>query len=74
MLILNRKVGEKIIIDGKIMVMISAINGQQVSVGVEAPKNIIVHREEVFLKIIKDSRIQSIAIQARPLISFQQYL
>lgn len=74
MLILNRKLGEKIIIDGKIMVMISAINGQQVSVGIEAPKAITVHREEVFLKIIRESKIKLINLRAKPLISFQHYL
>jgi len=48
MLVLSRKKNESIIIDGKIKVTIIEIRGDKVRVGVEAPREIDVHREEVF--------------------------
>lgn len=51
MLVLMRKPSETIIIGDDIEVKILEINGNQVKVGVTAPKNIPVHREEIYLKI-----------------------
>ncbi|MGL4993912.1 MAG: carbon storage regulator CsrA [Bacteroidales bacterium] len=47
MLVLNRRVGEKLIIGGNIEVTILAIKGGQIRVGIEAPKEISVIREEI---------------------------
>jgi len=47
MLILTRKRGESIVIDGGIRVTINAIKGHAVSLGIEAPKEIPIHRSEV---------------------------
>lgn len=47
MLVLSRKVGESIIIDECITVMIREIEGNQVRVGISAPPNIRVDREEI---------------------------
>ena len=47
MLILTRKVGESVLIGDGIKVSILAIKGNQVRVGIDAPKDVSVHREEV---------------------------
>lgn len=58
MLVLTRKIAENIIISDDIIVSILEINGSQVRLGIEAPKNISIHREEVFLKILKEKEEQ----------------
>jgi carbon storage regulator len=50
MLVLTRKVDETIIIDGRIKVTIIGIRGQNIRVGVEAPQEIPVWREEILHK------------------------
>ncbi len=47
MLVLTRKVGSSVIIDGQIKIQVLQIKGRQVRLGVEAPKETKVHREEV---------------------------
>ena len=47
MLILTRKVGESVLIGDGIKVSVLAVKGNQVRVGIEAPKDVSVHREEV---------------------------
>lgn len=47
MLVLTRKVGERILIGEGIVVTVSRIQGDKVRLGVEAPPQVIVHREEV---------------------------
>jgi carbon storage regulator len=47
MLVLTRNVGEKIVIDGNIQVTVVAIKGNKVRIGIEAPENVRVDREEV---------------------------
>lgn len=51
MLILTRRIGETLIIDGNIKVAILGVKGNQVRVGVDAPKDIEVHREEIYDRI-----------------------
>lgn len=51
MLVLSRKISERIIIGDDISVMIIEIRGDKVRVGIEAPKELSVHREEVYLAI-----------------------
>lgn len=47
MLILTRNVGEKILIDGNITITVVDIGTNRVSIGIEAPRNVVVLREEV---------------------------
>jgi carbon storage regulator len=47
MLVLSRKLNEKIVIDGDIVITVAKIEGGQVRVGIEAPAQIKVYREEV---------------------------
>ena len=55
MLILSRKIDEKIQIGDDITITIIDIHGEQVKIGVEAPKNIKVFRQEVFEAIQKEN-------------------
>ena len=48
-LILTRRIGEKIIIGDSVTVEVLDVKGKQVRIGIEAPKQIEVHREEVYL-------------------------
>jgi carbon storage regulator len=51
MLILTRRIGESLIIDDDISVTVLSIDGAQVRVGVNAPREVPVHREEVYKRI-----------------------
>lgn len=51
MLILSRKKGEAIQIGADIEISITAIQGDQVKIGINAPKNVEVHRKEVWFEI-----------------------
>ncbi len=51
MLILTRRVGESVMIGDQTKVVILGIKGSQIRLGINAPKDIMVHREEVFEKI-----------------------
>lgn len=47
MLVLSRKLGEKIVINGNIVVTVVKIDRNQVRIGVDAPKDVPVYREEI---------------------------
>lgn len=51
MLVLTRRANESIVIGDDIIITVLAINGNQVKVGVKAPKNVRVDREEIYKKI-----------------------
>ncbi len=56
MLVLTRKINERIIISTDIVVTVLSIDRDQVKLGVQAPKDISVHREEVFEEIMRSNR------------------
>lgn len=54
MLILTRRVGETVMIGDDVMVTVLGVKGNQVRLGVSAPKSIAVHREEIYERIRRD--------------------
>lgn len=59
MLVLSRKPGESITIDENIVVTIVEIRGDKVRLGIEAPKNVKVHRQEVFDALQREVKAES---------------
>ena len=55
MLILTRKLGEKIAIGDDITITLIEIKGTQVKLGIEAPKHIEIHRQEVYERIRQEN-------------------
>ena len=51
MLILTRRVGETLMIGDEVTVRVLGVKGNQVRVGVEAPRHVAVHREEIYRRI-----------------------
>jgi carbon storage regulator len=51
MLILSRKVNESIVIDGRIIVKVVRVEGDQIKLGIQAPRDVPVHRQEVYDEI-----------------------
>jgi carbon storage regulator len=56
MLILSRKAGESIVIDGRIHVKIMRLEGEVVKIGIEAPASVPVHRQEVYEEIQRNNQ------------------
>jgi len=56
MLILSRKSGESIVIDGRIKLTIIRVEGEAVKVGIEAPAEVPVHRQEVYDEIQRSNQ------------------
>ncbi len=54
MLILTRRVGETLMIGDSVTVTVLGVKGNQVRIGINAPKDVAVHREEIYERIHKD--------------------
>jgi carbon storage regulator len=61
MLVLTRKLGETIRIGDTITVKIVDLDGRHVKLGIEAPKNVSVNREEIYERIQRENRAASIS-------------
>jgi carbon storage regulator len=59
MLVLTRKLGESIAIDDDIKIVVVHIKGRQVRLGIEAPRETKIHREEVYLAIQEQNKAAS---------------
>jgi len=54
MLILTRRVGEKLIIGENVTVTVLGVKGNQIRIGIDAPRDVQVNREEVHQRILKE--------------------
>jgi carbon storage regulator len=59
MLILTRRIGEALMIGADVTVTVLAVNGNQVRIGVNAPKHVAVHREEIYDRVQKEKASQT---------------
>ena len=60
MLILTRRVGETLMIGDDVTITVLGVKGNQVRIGVNAPKDVAVHREEIYQRIQKEKTGQDI--------------
>jgi carbon storage regulator len=71
MLVLSRQAGERVIIDGKIEVTVIDIRPDRVKLGIVAPPEVSVHREEVFRRIVASAvTVQSLTTESQYLPEF----
>ena len=64
MLILTRRVGETLMIGDDVKVSVLGVKGNQVRVGVSAPRDVAVHREEIYRRICNENTLQPVRSQA----------
>ena len=67
MLILTRRIGETVMIGNDITVTVLGIRGNQVRVGVNAPKEVAVHREEIYERIKREEQAMGGDAVKRPI-------
>jgi carbon storage regulator len=60
MLILTRRVGEALMVGDKTKIVVLGVKGSQIRLGINAPKDIMIHREEIYDKIQKDDSSKGI--------------
>ncbi len=66
MLILTRRVGETVMIGNDVTVTVLGVKGNQVRVGVNAPRDVAVHREEIFERIKREEQDGGATSSSRP--------
>ena len=59
MLILTRRIGETLMIGDDVIVTVLGVKGNQVRIGVSAPKDVAVHREEIYERIRKEKEVDA---------------
>jgi carbon storage regulator len=64
MLALTRKVGESIIIDDNVEITVISVHGDQIKLGIEAPRNIAIHRKEIYLQIQEENKAAAATSEA----------
>lgn len=68
MLILTRRVGETLMIGDEVTVTVLGVKGNQVRVGVNAPKEVAVHREEIYDRIKKEQEAEAAPVRRPQLV------
>lgn len=57
MLILTRRVGETLMVGDDVTITVLKVNGSQIRIGIEAPSDVAVHREEVYMRTQQNKAI-----------------
>lgn len=57
MLILTRRAGETVMIGSDVTITVLGVKGNQVRIGIDAPKDVAVHREEIFERIQSEKAV-----------------
>jgi carbon storage regulator len=65
MLILSRKAGETVVIDGRIRVKLVRLEGDVVKIGIEAPPEVSIHRQEIYDEIQRNNKEAVTALSSR---------
>ena len=60
MLILTRRVNETLNIGDDVQVTVLGVKGNQVRIGINAPRDVAVHREEIYLRIKREERLKQV--------------
>lgn len=60
MLVLSRKAGEQLVIDGNIIITVNRVAGHRVSIGIEAPRDVRISRGEFGSPRLVESRLESL--------------
>jgi carbon storage regulator len=60
MLILTRRVGETVMIGDDVTITVLGVKGNQVRVGINAPKHVAVHREEIYERIKREQQSEEV--------------
>jgi carbon storage regulator len=56
MLILTRRIGETVVIGNDITVTVVGVKGNQIRLGIQAPKDVPVHREEIYVRVREEQK------------------
>lgn len=59
MLVLSRKINEKIVINDDIVITVVEVRAGKARIGIEAPKDVTVHREEIYKKVQEQKNVNS---------------
>jgi carbon storage regulator len=66
MLILTRRVGETVMIGDDVTITVLGVKGNQVRVGINAPKHVAVHREEIYERIKREQQPEPEELAEKP--------
>ena len=64
MLVLTRKLGQSIVIGDEVEVVVLEVRGEQVRIGIKAPRNVTVHRKEIYEQIHPDDEAPVVVEEA----------
>lgn len=66
MLLLTRRIGETLMVGDDVTVTVLGVKGNQVRIGINAPKNVAVHREEIYNNIQREKQALAETLEEKP--------